>query len=70
MKNQLFAVIMAVAVTGCTDLAQQSESSIAGGKTRAQVMEELKQAQEDGSAKTCGFATGSCPNTYVHTGQK
>ncbi|MDR3409955.1 MAG: DUF4148 domain-containing protein [Formivibrio sp.] len=70
MKNQLFAVIIAVAVSGCTDLAQQSDSSNAGGKTRAQVMQELKQAQEDGSATTCGFATGSCPDINLRKGQK
>jgi hypothetical protein len=53
--KQLVTAAFALAVASLAQADQSAEGPTAAAKSRAQVLEELRQAQADGSAKTYGF---------------
>ena len=53
--KQLIAAVFALTVTAGAFAQQAQVSDISSGKTRAQVIAELEQAQKDGTAGTYSF---------------
>ena len=59
--KHLIAAVAALTLAGAAFAEQGDVTPYQAGKTRAQVIEELRQAQADGSAQTYGFAGLNSP---------